>query len=282
MVMQLGIFARTFMRPTVEEVFAAVAKHHLRCVQFNFACAGLPSLPDRIEPELLGRIRKAAAEHRIDIAAVSGTFNMIHPDPKQRRDGLRKLGVVAGACRHLGTSTVTLCTGTRDPEDMWRHHPDNDSPEAWRDLLVSITKALTLADKHEMTLGIEPETGNVVSSARHARRLLDEMKSPRLKIIMDAANLFHPGELADMKEILDDAFDLLGPDLVLAHAKDLRASGQAGSLTLGKGVLDWDHYLGLLQAANWAGPLILHGFDERQAAASVKFLRSRLPSAKSG
>jgi sugar phosphate isomerase/epimerase len=280
--MQLGIFAKTFSRPTVEEVFAAVAKHHLRCVQFNLACAGLPSLPERIEPELAGRIRKAAAEHRIDIAAVSGTFNMIHPDPKQRREGLRKLGVVAGACQHLGTRTVTLCTGTRDPEDMWRHHADNDSPEAWRDLLVSITKALTIADKHEVTLGVEPETGNVVSSAMHARRLLDEMKSPRLKIIMDAANLFHPGELGDMKEIMDDAFDLLGNDLVLAHAKDLRASSHAGSLTVGKGVLDWDHYLALLEAANFTGPLVLHGFDERQAAASVKFLRSRLPSVKSG
>jgi sugar phosphate isomerase/epimerase len=280
--MQLGIFAKTFARPTLEEVFAAVAKHRLRCVQFNFASAGLPSLPDRIEPELADRIRKAAAEHRIEIAAVSGTFNMIHPHARQRRDGLRKLGAIAGACARLGTRTVTLCTGTRDPDDMWKHHPGNDSPEAWRDLLVSVTKALTIADKYDVTLGVEPETGNVVSSARHARRLLDEVKSPRLKIVMDAANLFHPGELGRLKEIMDDAFDLLGPDLVLAHAKDLRASGQAGSLALGKGVLDWDHYVGRLQAAHFTGPIIMHGFEERQAAASVKFLRSRLPSATSG
>jgi len=280
--MQLGIFAKTFGRPTVEEVFAAVAKHRLRCVQFNFACAGLPALPDRVEPELADRIHKAAAQHRLEIAAVSGTFNMIHPDAKQRRDGLRKLGVVAGACARLGARTVTLCTGTRDPDHMWKRHPDNDSPAAWRDLLVSVTKALTIANKHDVTLGIEPETGNVVSSARQARRLLDEMKSPRLKIIMDAANLLPPGELGRMKEIMEDAFDLLGPDLVLAHAKDLRASGHAGTLALGKGVLDWDQYLARLQAAHFNGPLILHGFEERQVAASVKFLRSRLPSAKSG
>jgi sugar phosphate isomerase/epimerase len=108
------------------------------------------------------------------------------------------------------------------------------------------------------------------------------MKSPRLKIILDAANLFQTGELGRMREIMDDAFDLLGPDLVLAHAKDLRASGHAGTLALGKGVLDWDHYLARLRAAHFSGPLILHGFEERQAAASVKFLRSRLSSAKSG
>lgn len=274
--MMLGIFAKTFARPTVEEVFAAVAKHHLRCVQFNFACAGLPSLPDKIERALADRIRKAAAEQRIEIAAVSCTFNMIHPDAAQRRDGLRKLGIMAAACEHLGTRVVTLCTGTRDPENMWRRHAENDSPEAWRDLVVTMTKALTTANKHDITLGIEPETGNVVDSARKARRLLDEMKSPRLKIIMDPANLFHPGELGRMDEILTEAFDLLGNDLVLAHAKELGTDGHAGDLALGEGALDWDRYLALLRSANFAGPLVMHGFAEREVVASAKFLRTKL------
>jgi sugar phosphate isomerase/epimerase len=273
-----GIFAKTFTRPSVEEVFAAVAKQHLRCVQFNFACAGLPSLPDAVEPALLERIRKSAAERRIEIAAISGTFNMIHPDPRQRRDGLRRLGVIAGACAGLGAEIITLCTGSRDAENMWRRHPDNDSSAAWRDLHVTLTKALTTADKYGVTLGVEPESGNVVDSARKARRLLDEMKSPRLKIIIDPANLFHPGDLPRMGEILDEGFDLLGGDLVLAHAKELGADGHASSLALGRGVLDWDRYLSLLGAARFVGPLIMHGFEEKDVTASVKFLRDKLPS----
>jgi len=279
--MILGIFARTFARPSVEDVFAAAAKHHLRSVQFNFACAGLPSLPEHIDTGLADRIREAAAEQRVEIAAVSGTFNMIHPDPKQRRDGLRRLGVIAAACERLGTRVVTLCTGTRDPENMWHRHPDNDSPEAWRDLVVTMTKALTTANKHNITLGIEPETGNVVSSARKARRLLDEIKSPRLKIIMDAANLFHAGELGRMEEILDEAFDLLGGDLILAHAKELGADGHAGNLPLGTGALDWGRYLSLLRTARFNGPLMMHGFEERDIAASLRFIRGKISPASS-
>jgi sugar phosphate isomerase/epimerase len=274
--MLLGVFAKTFARATVEEIFDAVAKHRLHCVQFNFACADLPSLPEHIDPETAERIRKAAAERRIEIAAVSCTFNMAHPDANQRHDGLRKLEIIAGACPRLGARLVTLCTGTRDPENMWRRHPDNDSPEAWRDLLVSITKALTVADKHDIALGVEPETGNVVSSARHARRLLDEMKSPRLKIIMDAANLFHPENLPRMEEIMDEAFGFLGADIALAHAKELTPDGHAGGIALGSGELDWDHYLSLLRSTKFDGPLIMHGFEERNAAASVKFLRNKL------
>lgn len=280
--MTLGIFARTFPRSAVAEVFRAVAKHHLRTVHFNFACAGLPSLPQEIDPGLADRIRKSALEHRLSIAGVSGTFNMIHPVAKERREGLRRLGVIAGACEHLGTTLITLCTGTRDAVDMWRHHPENDSPEAWRDLLVTMTKALTLADKHGLTLGIEPEIGNVVSSARHARRLLDEMKSPRLKIVLDPANLFHPHDLSRMSEVLDDAFDLLGNDLAMAHAKELSADGRAGSLPPGSGVLDWEYYVSLLRTLKFSGPLIMHGLEEKDVAASVKFLKGLLGADLSG
>ena len=276
--MQLGIFARIFARPTVEEVFDAVGRLHLRCVQFNFACAGLPALPEEIPVELAERIRTAADERRIAIGAVSGTFNMIHPNVQMRHEGLRKLEVIAGACARLGTRVLTLCTGTRDPENMWRGHRDNASPDAWRDLRVSLTKALTIANKHDLTLGIEPETSNVVDSAGKARRLLDEMKSPRLKIIMDPANLFHPGELPRQREILEDAFEVLGGDLVLAHAKELAADGHPAGLAIGAGVLDWDSYLALLRRVKFSGPLILHGFEEADTAASVRFLRDKMAS----
>src|SRR5262249_28045148 len=86
------------------------------------------SLPERIEPRLAQRIAAAAASRRIAIAAVSGTFNMIDPIPERRHAGLRCLGQLAGACALLGARIITLCTGTRDPDDMWRGHPANPPP----------------------------------------------------------------------------------------------------------------------------------------------------------
>src|SRR5437868_2450893 len=90
-VMQLGIFARTFTRPTLAEIFDAVVAHELHCVQFNMACIGLPSLPDHIEDAVSAHIRMEASSRKISIAAVSGTYNMIHPDPMQRKAGLQRL-----------------------------------------------------------------------------------------------------------------------------------------------------------------------------------------------
>lgn len=274
--MQLGIFAKTFSRPTVDGVLDAVVSHGLHCIQFNFACAGLPSLPDHIDQTLADRIRRAADARKISIAAISGTFNMIHPDPRKRREGLQRLSVLASVCKQLGTEVITLCTGTRDPDDMWRRHPANDTAEAWKDLLASLTEALVIAAKYEINLAVEPEVSNVMDSAAKARRLLDELKSRRLKIVMDPANLFHAGELPRMGQVMDEAFALLGENIVIAHAKDLSRDGEAGHEAAGTGVLDYDHYLNLLQKIGFAGPLLLHSLAESQVDPSLEFLRRKL------
>jgi sugar phosphate isomerase/epimerase len=273
--MQLGIFARTFVRPTLGEVLDAVVQRGFECVQFNFSCVGLPTLPERIEPDLANEIRRELQKRNIAMAAVSGTFNMIHADAEKRNQGLRRMTELIRACGGLGTSVVTLCTGTRDSDDMWRRHPDNDTPEAWRDLLASLDAVLPLAETNNVTLAFEPETANVVNSARKARRLLDEVKSPRLKVVIDGANLFHAGELLRMREILNEAFDLLGQEIVIAHAKDLAGDGH-GSVAAGKGVLDFDRYLMLLRMAGFDGPLILHGLSEEEVPRCIDFLGPKM------
>jgi len=279
-----GLFAKTFARPSPEGVFDALAGYGLRETQFNMSVAGLSPLPEEIAPDLADRVRVAAAERRISLAAVSGTFNMIHPDKKVRRDGLHRLGVLMGACERLGTTTVTLCTGTRDHEDMWRRHPDNARPEAWRDLLATMQEALQTAEEHGVTLAFEPEVGNVVDSAGKGRRLLDEMRSPRLKVVIDAANLFDARDptrrLSRSEEILAEAFELLGGDLYLAHAKDVNDSGEV--VAVGKGDLDFDLYLKHLKEAGYRGPLVMHGLAEEEVESSLAFLRDKLARSGSG
>ena len=160
---------------------------------------------------------------------------------------------------------------------MWRGHPENKSAEAWKDLLVSMTEAVAIAEKFDLQLGVEPEVGNVVESATKARQLLDEMKSSRLKIVMDAANLFQEGQLSQMKRVLNQAFELLGRDIGIAHAKDLKEDGRAGDVPAGQGVLDYELYLNLLDQSGFKGPLILHGLTEQQVPEALQFIQSKLP-----
>jgi sugar phosphate isomerase/epimerase len=274
--MDLGVFAKVFTRPTVEETLDAVASHGLTHVQFNLSCVGLPTLPDSVDEGLCKRVSEAMQARGLTMAAISGTFNLIDPDRDGLKASLARLDVLAAACDALGTSLITLCTGTRDPHDMWRFHPESAGREAWTDLEKSITMAVAIAETRGVTLGVEPELSNVVDSAAKARRLLDAIGSPRLKIVIDPANIFPPGTLPRMREILDEAFDLLGHDIVLAHAKDLSQDGKAGHEAAGTGALDYDHYLRRLEQLGYEGPLILHGLTESEVAGSVAFLRGKL------
>lgn len=278
--MILGIFARTFVRPALEGVLDAVAARGLRHVQFNLACAGLPTLPDALDEVAAGRIQTAFATRSLVMSALSATFNLIHPAVEQRSLGLRRLEVLARQAATLGTSLLTLCTGTRDPENMWRRHPDNDRPEAWEDLLRSLETALGIAARHRVVLGVEPEASNVIDSAVKARELLDHFRSPHLRIVLDPANLIRPGEPSRMRTTLETAFALLGGDVALVHAKDV-APAEKGMTepqheAAGTGILDYDCFLRGLQRIKYSGPLVLHSLGEDQVPGSVAFLRAKI------
>jgi sugar phosphate isomerase/epimerase len=275
---QIGILLGTFKSGTLEARLDAVKACGLDCVQVSLDCAGLSDMPDEIPPEVSSRIRREAAARGITIASVQGTFNMSHPDAEHRRTGLRRLRVLAEACSQLGTSKIHLCTGTRDRGGMWRRHSDNDSPEAWRDMAACVREATEIARQTRVVLVFEPEVNNVVDSAQKARRLLDEIASPHLKVTIDPANLFHTGQLSRMRDILDEAFALVGKDIVLAHAKDLDHDGDAGHLAAGQGKLDYDRYLSLLHSYRFRGPLLLHGLSAAQVPGCVAFLRQKLAS----
>ena len=274
--MQIGIMSRTFARATLEEELDAVANHGISCMQFGLSSAGVTKLPTYIDADLCDKIREEMGARNITMTALGGTYNMIHPNLQRRADGLQNLRTLASACERLGTSIITLCTGTRDPDNMWRRHPDNDTPEAWDDLVISMGQAIEVAEEYQVTLAFEPEVANVVDSAVKARRIIDQIGSPYLKVVMDGANIFHAGELPRMREILDEAFALLGEHIAFAHAKDLDRDGEAGHLAAGKGLLDYNQYLSLLHNVDTDVPIILHGLSEAEVDGCVAFLREKI------
>jgi sugar phosphate isomerase/epimerase len=274
--MELGIFAKTFAAAPLADILDRVVENGFTAVHFNMACVGLPSMPDEISPTRAAQIGAEMAARGLKMAGISGTYNMIHPDPARRAEGLRRLAVIAAACPAMGTKLISLCTGTRDPDDQWRHHRDNGRPEAWADLTAEMEKALAIAGEYDLTLGIEPEISNVVDSAVKAQRLLAEMGTERLKIIIDPANLFPAGTLPDQHRIMDEAFGRLGADMVMAHAKDIAHDGEAGDRAAGTGKLDFGYYIGKLREIGFEGALVMHGLTAEEVPQSVQYLRQWL------
>ena len=72
------------------------------------------------------------------MSAISGTLNI---DRIPTRPSAQ---MASGAWKCWPPRAETLETahhplhGHPRPENMWRRHPDNDTPDAWRDLVVSL------------------------------------------------------------------------------------------------------------------------------------------------
>lgn len=269
--MRLGIFAKTFAGFDPVTVLSAARDAGFAAVQWNMACSGLPAMPDEITPTQTAAIRTASTATGIAIAAVSGTYNMIHPDPAERAMGLRRLSVLIDAAADMGTGMVTLCTGTRHRTDQWAHHPDNATAGAWRDLLAEMAKACTLAEARGVTLGIEPELANVIDSAARARLLIDTLQSPALGIVLDPANLVEVASDKDRRDVIAQAVDMLADRIVMAHAKDRNADGSFA--TAGRGVIDFADFTRRLRQAGFDGDLVTHGLSQAEAPAVAAFLK---------
>jgi sugar phosphate isomerase/epimerase len=274
---RLGIFAKTFAGSSPGEVFRPAAAAGFSAVQYNMACSGLPSMPDDIPTAAAQNVGESAASSGLSIAAISGTYNMIHPDPAIRSKGHERLAALAAACRAMNTNLITLCTGTRDPEDQWRDHRENRSAAAWKDLLSSMEVAIGIADKCDIYLGVEPELANVIHSAPSARRLLDELRSPRVKIILDPANLFETATHEEQRRLVAEAVNLLADSIVMGHAKDRSTAG--GFAPAGKGVLDYPHYLACMRRISFDGTIVTHGLSAGDASEVASFLQTQLETA---
>jgi sugar phosphate isomerase/epimerase len=268
--MQLGIFAKTFDGNSPSEVLHKVKAAGFGTAQYNMACSGLSALPDSISDQMVSDILAAVATSGVTLNALSATYNMIHPDIAVRENGHRRLEVAAAAAQALGIPMITLCTGTRDAEDQWRNHLDNNSTEAWRDLLQSMHTAIGIADRYNVNLGIEPELANVVNSAAKAKALMTECGSPRLKIVFDPANLFETETGSEQRKIIASALEVLSGHIAMAHAKDRAVDGRF--VAAGTGVLDYPNFLNLLKQTGFDGLLVTHGLSAAEAPGVAAFL----------
>jgi sugar phosphate isomerase/epimerase len=258
---QAGIFSKTFSRPTLQEVLAAVQAQGLEAVHLNCQSAGMAALPESVSEEQLQAMARDLQSAKVNTVGISATFNMLHPDKQVVAQGEASFQVICQIAHTLGIPLVTVCTGSRNTEDQWAPHPENQTPASWAAMLEVFGRILPVAQAYDIYLGVEPELGNVVDTPAKARQLFRDLASDRIRFILDPANLFetldHPGTL---REVVAESVDMLADALGMVHVKDRAPAGEI--VPAGEGAVDFPHFFGCLKQAGFAGPAIIHGLPE--------------------
>ena len=229
------------------------------------------------------RVRRAYEHAGVAVSALAAYSNILDPRPERRRQIHERLETLIRVAPELGTKLVVTETGTFDPEDSWADHPHNRTPEAWAELVELTGRLAQLCERAGVLLVYEPYVATVLHSAETARRLADEIASPALGFVFDAAGLMTPETLPSNREITAEACALLGSRIALAHADDVRyEDGEARWLPLGWGDLDAGAVFSGLAGAGFDGALIVEHVAEDLLRDAVAFCRERAAHREGG
>ena len=103
-------------------------------------------------------------------------------------------------------------------------------------------------------MGIEPVALHTLHTPELTRRLIADVNSPNLRVILDTANLVTPESTAPeaQMEILERALSCFGERICALHVKDgvFGREGKWENRPLGQGVMDWPRLLPRLRAHN--------------------------------
>ena len=131
-------------------------------------------------------------------------------------------------------------TETGAPNETYTHVPECHGEEALQTFITNLRPVVKYAEQMGVVLAIEPVWKHIVYNPKRARRVMDEINSPNLQIILDPVNLLDISNYKDQVAIVDEAIELLGPDVAMVHLKDFVVEDdQLVSVGAGLGQMDY-------------------------------------------
>ncbi len=199
------------------------------------------------------RCREIAAVYRdagINIHSIGVYTNLIHPDKAEIKANLAYFESMMQIGGHMGVNTFINEAG---------HYHDPKSPaprislafqdEVWPRMVATGRKMAEMAERHNAKILLEPFYRGFLASAKRVRLFVEAVNSPRVRVLLDPANLI---ELND----LDEMFQQLAPLVDCLHAKDRKLHVERG-VAAGKGDLDYERFVTLAARHTPDAPMIL-------------------------
>ena len=143
---------------------------------------------------------------------------------------------------HMGAGVVGTETGA--PNTEYKFEEACWSDWALERFIDGLRPVVEYAEKMGVLVAIEPVVRHIVCNPVRARKVLDEINSPNLRIILDPVNLLETYNYEKQDEIFDQAIELLGKDVAVLHVKDFVVQdGKLISVPVGFGQCHWDRIM---------------------------------------
>ncbi|MCH9276247.1 sugar phosphate isomerase/epimerase [Bifidobacterium amazonense] len=208
---------------TPEGLARAIAATGAHNVQFalNALFPDLPAGEKEINPGMGMYFRRVLGERGVRIAVLSCYINMIHPDPSVREPLLRRFEAYLRHARHFGAPVVASETGSV-LETLGVYTEANFTEGAYQDALGVIRRLVAAGERYGTIVGIEPGRNHPIHDLATVRRLIADVDSPWMGIVLDPSVLIDGVTYGSQIDLIDEAFATFGEHIVAMHLKDFR------------------------------------------------------------
>ena len=238
--MQLGIRLHDTTKLPFEERIAQVHELGFECGHLALAKVidEFPTTDEAMTPGLAMYIKNVFARNSVDIAVLGCYLNLANPNKEQLAKTVHRYMAHVRFASWLGCGVVGTETGA--PNEEYKFTPECRTEEALQLFINNLRPVVEYAEKMGVVFAIEPVYTHIVSSPKRARRVLDEIGSPNLQIIFDPVNMLNIENYRNRQEVIEEAIDLLGPDIAMVHLKDFTVT-EKGLRSTGCGLGERDY-----------------------------------------
>jgi sugar phosphate isomerase/epimerase len=216
-------------------------------------------------------IAHAYRSAKIRIRSLSVYTNLMHPDPAERKANLDYFEGMMRIANAMGVSTLVTEAGHYQPEGPAPRVEYYLQEEVWRRTVAAGKQLAGLAERYNVTVLFEPFYRGFLTSAKRTRLFLEEVGSPRIRALLDPANLLEVNDLEEM-------FQQLKPWIECIHAKDRKLHTDQG-VPAGKGDLDYPAFVRLAAKYTPKAPLIVEYVGPKDYKEALAQLRRTITDA---
>lgn len=218
--MNIGIRLHDTRPGTLRERLGFAAAQGFSCVQLAMSKA-VPGFRMEDAPELL--TKELAAEVKEEMAgvgmecAVLGCYLKLACGNAERAERVRRIYL---AHLRFAAETGALCVGTETPPADAPEGEACRTEEQYRLFIERMRPLAREAEELGVTLAVEPVCSHIIHDASLAERMLEDLKSDRVRIILDAVNLIDSAHTGEADRLVGEAVRRLGDRVCVLHMKD--------------------------------------------------------------
>ncbi len=271
--MQFGIRLHDVVQAPVGERLRIIKEQGFTCahVALSKVISENSVAPEALTPGYAMYLKRLFDKNELDCAVLGCYLNLATPDEAQLRETQEKYMANIRFAAHLGAGVVGTETGAPNVEYRFEEACWNEA--SLQIFIKNLRPVVKYAEQMGVLVAIEPVVRHIVCNPVRARRVLDEIASPNLRIILDPVNLLESYNYEEQDAIIDEALGLLGKDVAVLHVKDfVIKDGRLVSVPVGQGQCHWDRIMPYMKREKPYMHATLEDTEPDNAVAALNFI----------